>query len=147
MMVLVDTTVWIDFFAGRSQSHVASLETMIEDDEDLCICGVILTEVLQGIRSDSQYSKTRDYFSSLILLPMYQGTFERAADLYRSLRKKGVTIRKPSDCMIAAVAIQNDLLLLHNDRDFDQLAEYSKLKIMKTKKPTRSSNRRPRGRG
>ncbi len=127
--VLVDTTVWIDFFGGLPQQHVVALRELIENDENLCVCGVILTEVLQGIRSDADYRKIKDCFDSLILLPMRQKTFLRAADLYRSLRKKGVTIRKPIDCMIAAVAIEHDLPLLHNDRDFDQIAKGSKLEI------------------
>ncbi|MFC1462937.1 PIN domain-containing protein [Verrucomicrobiota bacterium] len=56
---------------------------------------------------------------------------------YRALRKKGVTVRKPVDCMIASVAIEHGLSLLHNDRDFDHIAKYSKLKILTTEKPTR----------
>ena len=136
LMVLIDTTVWVDFFGDRPLPHVTALQEMIEDDQDLCVCGVILTEVLQGIRSDVDYRKTKDYFESLILMPMRKATFERSASLYRSLRKKGVTIRKPIDCMIASVAIEHDLPLLHNDRDFDQIAKHSKLKLMKVKKPT-----------
>ena len=136
LMVLIDTTVWVDFFSGRPLPHVAALQAMIEDDEDLCICGVILTEVFQGIRSDADYRKTKEYFESLILLPMRKVTFERSASLYRSLRKKGVTIRTPIDCMIASVAIEHDIPLLHNDRDFEQIAKHSKLKIVKLKKPT-----------
>ena len=142
-MVLVDTTAWIDFFGDRPEPHVAALQELIENDEDICLCGVILAEVLQGIRSDSDYRKTKDYFDALIFLPMRQATYVRAADIYRSLRKKGITIRKPVDCMIASVAIEHDLLLLHNDRDFDQIAKHSKLKIMKLKKPTKPSSRRP----
>ncbi|NQT93113.1 MAG: PIN domain nuclease [Lentisphaerae bacterium] len=134
-MVLVDTTVWIDFFRDRPEPHVAALQKMIEDDEDLCICGVILAEVLQGIRSDAGYRKTKDYFTSLILLPVRRATFETSAALYRSLRKRGVTIRKPIDCMIASVAIEHDLPLLHNDRDFDKMAEHSKLRTVKPKRP------------
>jgi len=127
-MVLVDTTVWIDFFGNRPKPHVEALQELIEDDGNLCVCGVILAEVLQGIRSDADYRKTRDFFEPLIFLPMRKVTFVRAADLYRSLRKKGITIRKPIDCMIASVAIEHDLLLLHNDRDFDQIAKHSKLR-------------------
>lgn len=134
-MVLVDTTVWIDFFADRTQPHVAALQKLIEEDADLCVCGVILAEVLQGIRSDSQYRKTKDYFESIILMPMRRTTYEKSAALYRSLRKKGVTIRKPIDCMIASVAIEHALPLLHNDRDFDQISKYSNLKTVKVKKP------------
>jgi predicted nucleic acid-binding protein len=132
-MLLVDTTVWIDFFGDRPEPHVVALQRLIENDEDLCICGVILAEVLQGIRSDADYLRTRDYFGSLILLPMGQETFVQAADLYRSLRKKGVTIRKPVDCMIASVAIEHELPLLHNDRDFDQIAKHSRLNAVSPK--------------
>ena len=136
-MVLVDTTVWIDFFGDRPEPHVAALQKLIEDDADLCMCGVILAEVLQGIRGDADYRRTKAYFESLILMPMRRGTYEKSAELYRYLLAKGVTIRKPIDCMIAAVAIEHDLPLLHNDRDFDQIAKHSKLKAVKVKKPTR----------
>ncbi len=129
-MLIVDTTVWIDFFADRPEPHVAELQRSLERDEDLCVCGVILAEVLQGIRSDAHYRKTRDYFEALIVFPMRRMTFVRAADLYRSLRKKGITIRKPVDCMIASVAIEYDVPLLHHDRDFERIAKNSKLRIM-----------------
>ncbi len=128
-MVLVDTTVWIDFFADRSEPHVAALEKLIENEEDLCLCGIILAEVLQGIRSDEDYIKTKDYLDDLVLLPMQHATFIRAAEVYRRLRKRGVTIRKPVDCMIASVAIEHDIPLLHNDRDFDYMAKYSNLRV------------------
>ncbi len=128
-MVLVDTTVWIDFFADRSGPHVNALQDLIEDEEDLCVCGVILTEVLQGIRSDKYFNKTMEYLGDLIFLPMGKATFVRAAEVYRSLRKLGVTIRKPVDCMIASVAIEHNVRLLHNDRDFDQIARHSALRI------------------
>ena len=129
-MVLVDTTVWVDFFADCRAPHVAALQELIENEEDLCLCGVILAEVLQGIRSDADYRKTKEYFDDLLFLPMRQATFVRAAELYRSLRKRGTTIRKPVDCMIASVAIEHDLHLLHDDRDFDHIAKHSKLKVL-----------------
>jgi len=130
-MLLVDTTVWIDFFAGRSAAHVAALQKSIEEDEDICLCGVILTEVLQGIRADSDYRKVRTYFEALTFLPIERATFVRAADMYRSLRRKGLTIRNAVDCMIAAVAIEHNVPLLHNDRDFDCIASQTQLKIAK----------------
>lgn len=136
-VVLVDTTVWVDFFGDRPERHVVALQELIEKDDDLCLCGVILAEVLQGVRFDSDYRKANDYLDALIFLPMHQATFLRAAKIYRSLRKKGITIRKPVDCMIASVAIEYDIQLLHNDRDFDQIAKHSKLKIMKVKKSTK----------
>jgi hypothetical protein len=129
LMVLVDTTVWIDFFTGRNEPHAAMLQELIENEEDLSICGVILTEVLQGIRSDADFAKTKEYLNDLIFLPMRQTTFLRAAEIYRSLRKKGISIRKPVDCMIASVAMEYDIDLLHNDRDFDSIANHSKLRV------------------
>ena len=128
-MVLVDTTVWIDFFDDRKKPPVAALQQAIENEEDLCICGVILAEVLQGIRSDADYIETKIYLEDLIYLPMWQKTYVSAAEVYRSLRKRGVTIRKPVDCMIASVALENDTWLLHNDRDFNQIAKHTNLKI------------------
>jgi predicted nucleic acid-binding protein len=129
-MVLVDTSVWIDFFAGRKGPHVPALEELIENEEDLCLCGLILTEVLQGIRSDAAYAKTKAYLGDLIFLPMSRATFVRAAEMYRFLRKKGVTIRKPVDCMIAAVAMEYNVKLLHNDRDFGHIAAHSELETL-----------------
>ena len=128
-MVLVDTNVWIDFFADRDEPHVATLQELIENEEDIFLCGVILAEVLQGIQSDTEFFKTKEYLGDLIFLPMRQATFLRAAEVYRSLRKKGITIRKPVDCMIASVAIEYDIQLLHNDRDFDHIAKYSSLRV------------------
>jgi len=128
-MVLIDTTVWIDFFVDRNAPHVRKLKELIESEEDLYLCGVIMTESLQGIRSDTDFFKTKEYLEDLIFLPMRHGTFLRAAEIYRSLRKKGLTIRKPVDCMIASVAIEYDIHLLHNDRDFDYIAKHSKLKV------------------
>ena len=130
MIVLVDTTVWIDFFAARSLPHVAKLVKLIEDREDISICGIILAEVLQGIRKDSEFRKTRDLFKTLVFIPMPYSVFLRSSEIYRKLRKKGITIRQPLDCMIAATAIENDLPLLHNDKDFLPIAKYCGLKVL-----------------
>jgi predicted nucleic acid-binding protein len=146
-MVLVDTTVWINFFAAKSTPEVAELERMLNEEEDICTCGIILTEVLQGIREDEDYQRTLSRFDIFLLLPMTRQTFLRASELYRSLRRRGVTIRKSVDCMIASVAIEHDIALLHNDRDFDPIEAYCGLKVVRvSKKPTRPSRRRPVGR-
>ena len=84
-MILVDTSVWIDFFAGRHLPHVATLEQFILDNEDLALCGIILTEILQGIADDSTYRDVQNVLGSLIMLPMPQAVFVRAADIYRRL--------------------------------------------------------------
>jgi len=130
MIILVDTTVWFDFFAARSLPHVAVLEDIIAHREDICTCGIILTEVLQGIRKDTEFRKTRDLFNTLIWLPMHYTVFLRSAEIYRKLRKKGITVRKPLDCMIASTAIENDILLLHNDKDFRPIEKHCGLKAL-----------------
>ncbi|MDA8139123.1 MAG: PIN domain nuclease [Desulfobacteraceae bacterium] len=128
MMVLVDTTVWIDFFSAKLKPHVKTLEKLIADREDICLCGVILTEILQGIRDDSEFQHTKELLANLIFLPMRYSVYLRSAEIYRNLRRKGVTIRKSVDCMIAAVAIEHDIFLLHNDKDFHPIEIHFGLK-------------------
>ena len=111
--------------------HVLRLGEAARRGLDLAVADdvVAVGEVLQGIRSDTDYLKTKDYLDDLIYLPMRQATFVHAVDIYRTLRKSGITIRKPVDCMIASVAIENNTQLLHNDRDFNQIAKHTKLRI------------------
>lgn len=129
-MMLVDTSVWIDFFAARNTAQVELLESTIDQRVDLCLCGVILTEVLQGIRDDKQYMQTESVLSNLIYLPMDQSTFLLAANIYRTLRSRGITIRNSVDCTIAAVCIEHKADLLHNDRDFDYIADVFGLQVV-----------------
>lgn len=121
-MTLVDTSVWIDVFAARNTAQVATLESLIQDREDLCLCGVVLTEVLQGIRDDEEHARVESTLSGLVFLPMRRKTFLLAARIYRTLQSQGMTIRSPVDCMIAAACIEHKARLLHNDRDFDHIA-------------------------
>ncbi len=146
-MVLVDTTVWIDFLRGKATPEVGEIERLLREGEDICTCGVILTEVLQGIRSDDDFRRTLSRFNVFLFLPMSRETFVTAAELYRSLRGRGITIRKPVDCMIASVSLEHDVPLLHNDRDFDPIETHCGLKVVKiSKKPTKPSRRHPEGR-
>jgi hypothetical protein len=135
-MTVVDTTVWIDFFAGRDTPQVSTLESLIAEREDICLCGVILTEILQGIRDNAEYAKTASILSNLLFLPMTRETFVLAADIYRSLRAQGITVRNSVDCMIAAVCLEMNARLLHNDRDFDFIAEHFDLQIVDVPSPS-----------
>ena len=144
-MTIVDTTVWIDFFRGTDTPEVRELQRLINASEDVCVCGVILTEVLQGIREDKDHAAAADAFDAFLFLPMTQRTFVRAADLYRTLRRRGSTIRNAVDCMIASVAIEHDIPLLHNDQDFDAIASLGDLKVVKTREQrARKATVRPR---
>lgn len=123
-MILVDTTVWVDLFGERDTKGTRSLVAAIEEEEDLATCGLVMTEVLQGVRHERMFSRIESILQDLIYLPMSQATFIAAARMYRECRKKGVTIRKPVDCMIAATCIEHAAFILHNDRDFDHIARH-----------------------
>lgn len=122
--MLIDTTVWIDFFRGKDNQQVKLLESTLANRDGLFICGVVLTEILQGISDTKQYQTTRASLEPLTYLDMSQDTFLLAADIFRMLRKKGITVRKTIDCMIGAVAIENNIPLLHNDKDFVPMVKY-----------------------
>jgi len=129
-VILVDTTVWIDFFSGKNTKQVTELIKFIEQREELCICGIVLTEILQGIKHAKEYAQVKDLLNSLLFLEMKKGSFILAAEIYRSLRWRGITIRKTLDCMIAAIAIEYKIPLLHNDRDFVPIAKYCGLNVI-----------------
>jgi len=129
-MLLVDTTVWVDHFRGSDSPQTSALRHALANGEDVSICGVILAEVLQGIRDDGEYRRTRSRLGYLVYLPMTKAVFIRSAEMYRCLRAGGITIRKPVDCMIAAVALEHDMPLLHNDRDFDYIAARCGLRVV-----------------
>ena len=124
MKLLVDTTVWIDFFRGVESAKTAALERCIQNREDLCCCGFVLAEVLQGIREERELRVTRQLFEGLIYLEDDRSTFELAAAIYRDLRRKGCTIRNSMDCLIASVAMQHGVFFLENDRDYQQIARH-----------------------
>jgi predicted nucleic acid-binding protein len=128
-VILIDTSVWVSFFKDQPIKQVSRLIELIEQKEELCICGVILTEILQGIRNLKERERIENLLNSLLFFSMKKETFILAADLYCSLRKQGITIRKTIDCMIAAVAIENKIPLLHNDRDFDPITKYCGLQV------------------
>jgi predicted nucleic acid-binding protein len=129
-MILVDSTVWIDFFKGADSIFRRKLHQLIEEEEGVCLTAINLTEILQGIRSDTEFERTRRY---LLLFPFFNTrhleTYIHAAKIHRTCQRSGNTVRKTVDCLIAAIAIENNLTLLHNDRDFDKLAACTKLKV------------------
>ena len=128
MRVLVDTTVWIDFLNGRDTPQTQKLEECVRNREDLCCCGFVLAEVLQGIRDGKQFTATKRQFENLIYLEDDRSTFELGATIYRELRRDGITIRNSIDCLIAATVIQHGVNLLENDRDYQFIDRHFPLK-------------------
>jgi predicted nucleic acid-binding protein len=129
--ILVDTTIWVDFFHEKERAKQADvLQQLIEEDNNICICPRIYQEVLQGVRDDKTFTEIKSILQNVIMINTPIMTVaDHAIDLYRSLRKKGITIRKPYDCLIASYAILEDIYLLHNDSDFRQMENNSKLKV------------------
>ena len=128
-MILIDTSVWIDFLINRDSIGAKTIKSLVDSREDICICGVVLTEILQGIRNDREHNKTKAILSDLVFLPMTLETYYSSANIYRTCQSQGITIRNSIDCMIAATCIQYDVSLLHNDKDFDLIASQSDLQI------------------
>ncbi|RYF14096.1 MAG: PIN domain nuclease [Comamonadaceae bacterium] len=123
MMLLLDSSVWIDIHRARATTATRYVEAR-EDYEEIATTGIIFQEVLQGIREPADYEHMRQVlWSTLILEPRELSTHDVAAQLYRAARAAGLTIRKPNDCLIAAIALEHGALLVHNDRDFLALAQ------------------------
>ncbi len=128
---IVDTSVWVDYFNKRTNKKTLLLNDLL-DSNTIVMPPVIMQEVLQGINEDAVFKLVRETF-----FEFYQIEYNNieaalnAALLYRFLRKKGITIRKPNDCLIAWFCIYFNVELLHNDKDFDQIAKHTTLKIYK----------------
>lgn len=117
-MIVVDSSVWIDYFNGTVCPETEKLDSLL-GVELIAVGDVILTEVLQGFRSDTDYKAAKKLMTSLTVLDMLgKDNAVKAADNYRTLRKKGITIRKTIDTFIATYCIENKLPLLHRDADF-----------------------------
>ncbi|MBI3598057.1 MAG: PIN domain nuclease [Nitrospirae bacterium] len=129
-MILVDTSVWIHFFRATPSLFRTKLHQLIEQENDLCLTAIHLTEILQGIKSESEFERTlHDLLAFPILLLGNRTTHIHAARIYRDCRQQGKTVRNTVDCLIAAVAIENDFTLFHNDKDFDAIAACTRLKL------------------
>jgi len=129
--ILVDTTIWVDFFREKEKSKQADvLQQLIEEENNICICPIIYQEVLQGVRDDKTFTEIKSILQNVTMINTPIMTVaDHAIDLYRGLRKKGISIRKPYDCLIASYAILEDIYLLHSDSDFTQMVNNSKLKV------------------
>lgn len=128
-LVLVDTSAWIEFFRGSNHPCDVLLQKLIAENR-VVLCPTILQEILQGIGDDKEFKKTKAILANFPITnsnPVAAAI--GAADLYRNARKKGVTIRRANDCLIAWHAIEHKLAVLHNDNDFIQLAQCSPLHL------------------
>lgn len=130
-MIFVDSTVIIDYLNGIDNWQVEKLDSIL-GKEVVVIGDFILTEVLQGFKSDSDYKKAKLILNEFPILNILGEEMAiKSADNFRFLRKNGITIRKTIDVIIATFCIENNLELLHNDRDFEPFVEFLNLKTVK----------------
>ena len=132
MRVLVDTSVWVDFFNGHPSPQAETLAHLIREEADLVTCGLIVSEVLQGLRQAKSRLHIERHFREMDWLsPKEPDTYLEAADLFRRLRARGITIRSTIDCVIAKLAADHDALILSKDRDLTLIVE-SKLLALRS---------------
>lgn len=128
-MILIDSSAWIEYLRGTGGPACERVDALL--NSDVAVCDPIRMEILAGARSDTHLADLRGLLARAVTLPTAPAHYERAAALYRTARGSGLTIRSLTDCLIAAVAIDHGLAVLHADRDFDALSRVSPLVIAK----------------
>lgn len=129
-MIVVDSSVWIDYFNGKKTPQTNWLDSSL-GDIPIIVGDLILTEVLQGFQNDKDFKIARDLLLEMPIMEMGGRDLSIQSALnYRALRKKGATVRKTIDVMIGTFCIHYRLPLLHDDRDFDPMVKFLGLKIV-----------------
>lgn len=132
-MVIVDTSVWIDFLKGRETKQVQKLEELLSEETDIFITGLIFQEVLTGIKSKKEREKVRSELEHFVLVNPSLDTHIQAAEIFDGCKKKGFTIRSIIDCLIASLTLEYDLTILENDKDYTFISEVYPLKTFRIK--------------
>ena len=125
-MLLIDTSVWISVFRDRSGQVRQQLETLIANREIL-LTRFTQLELLQGSLNEQEWTILSTYLEVQDYVELRPSSWQAAARIYYDLRRQGLTVRSPIDCCIAQAALENDLLLIHNDRDFETIAQVRSL--------------------
>ena len=131
-MIVVDTSVWIDFFRATSGQDRERLEELILDSNRVAICGIILQEILQGIKSRKVYETTRERLLKFPFLNANRETYLLAASIYRELRSHGITVPS-TDVTIAAICVSNRAPIFTRDEHFVEIGKHSRLVIYSRK--------------
>ena len=132
-MILVDSSVWIDYFKGTRNEHTDTLDALLAS-EPVAVGDLMLAEVLQGFNSERDFNQAKNVLLSLQQVVI--GGTEiaiQAARNFRTLRVHGVTVRKTIDALIATRCIEDDLMLLHSDRDFNAFETHLGLRVFRRK--------------
>ena len=137
MRVLVDTSAWVDFLNGFPSPAADAVAELLQGDDDVCTCGLVVAEVFQGLRRDRGRDAIRRSFEDMTYLePPGIHLYLRAAEVYRALRDRGKTVRSTVDCIIAAIAEAGGCDLLARDRDMDAIVESGLVKAGRWRPPS-----------
>ena len=132
-MTLVDSSAWVEYLRGTGSPVHGALRGLIERDEPLATTEMVVMEVLAGARDQGHLDRLRRLLMRCQLLPGRSlADYEEAAELYRHCRRRGETIRRLTDCLIATVAIRDGADLLHSDADFEAIARHAPLRVVPT---------------
>jgi predicted nucleic acid-binding protein len=127
-MIIVDSSVWIDYFNSHITPQTDRLDQLLSS-QPIAIGNLILTEVLQGFRQDTDYNTAKQLLTNLTIFNLLEADLAiKSADNFRALRKQGITVRKTIDVIIASFCIANNHKLLFVDRDFQPFVQYLGLK-------------------
>lgn len=130
MKVLVDTSAWVDFLNGHASPTRAALAELLRGDDDVCTCGIVVAEVIQGLRRSSGRGEVVSLFRELTYLePPGIDLYLRAASVYRELRRRRRTVRSTIDCVIAAIAEASGCRLLARGRDLDVIVSSGVVRV------------------
>jgi len=129
-MLLIDTSVWISVFRDRSGQVRQQLETLIANREIL-LTRFTQLELLQGSLNEQEWTILSTYLEVQDYVELTPSSWQATARIYYDLRRQGLTVRSPIDCCIAQAALENDLLLIHNDRDFETIAQVRSLQNLR----------------
>jgi len=129
-MLLVDTSVWIDFFNGYKSAEAESLAIGIADNLPIVVAGIVLTEILAGLRGEAEADRIAKLLDAFDFAPdLTRSDYLAAAKIYRACRAGGASLRSVADCFIAQVCLRDGLTLLTKDRDFIAIAKHTPLKL------------------
>ena len=131
-MILVDTSVLVPFLRGRQTEAARLLAGAIADDVEVFLSPIIVQEVLQGARDDREWRALDVYLSSQAIVHPADGlaVHRQAARIYYDCRRRGLTVRSTIDCFIAQLALDHDIALLHDDRDYEAIRRVRPLKLL-----------------
>lgn len=129
MTVLVDTSAWVELFRATGSRVHHEMARRNRAEENFAICGPVAMEVLAGALDESDLRNIRAALSNGVTIGVHPHHFDQAAGLYRMCRAAGFTVRSMMDCLIATIALDEDVEVLHHDRDFDAIAQVVPLRI------------------